>query len=119
MMRDYDRLASLFTQDGVVRIPHVNAAAVSREEIRAGIERLRSSWEYFVQDAQPGTIRVEGDTAVGRAEIAEFERLPDGTSRLNYSLYHDRYRRTPDGWRFAARLCEVRYLDDTPLAPVS
>jgi ketosteroid isomerase-like protein len=42
MMRDYDRLASLFTHDGAVRIPHSNAEAVSREEIRAGIERLQA-----------------------------------------------------------------------------
>jgi ketosteroid isomerase-like protein len=41
MMRDYDRFASLFTQDGAVRIPDINAQAVGREEIRAGIERLQ------------------------------------------------------------------------------
>ena len=37
MMRDYDRLASLFTHDGAVRIPHIGAEAVSREEIRTRI----------------------------------------------------------------------------------
>jgi ketosteroid isomerase-like protein len=37
MMRDYDRLASLFTQDGAARVPHLNAEAVGREAIRAGI----------------------------------------------------------------------------------
>jgi hypothetical protein len=39
-----------------------------------------------------------------------------GRSQLNYSLYHDRYERTPDGWKFAERVYEVRYLDTTPLA---
>jgi hypothetical protein len=39
MMRDYDRFASLFTQDGVWRIPDVNVEFVSREEIRARIRR--------------------------------------------------------------------------------
>jgi hypothetical protein len=29
MMRDYDRVASLFTHDGVARIPHIGAEAVS------------------------------------------------------------------------------------------
>jgi hypothetical protein len=33
MMRDYDRLASLFTPDGVVRVPHINAEAVGREQL--------------------------------------------------------------------------------------
>jgi hypothetical protein len=31
MMHDYDRLASLFTLDGVVRFPSIGAEAVSRE----------------------------------------------------------------------------------------
>ena len=54
MMRDWDRLASLFTHDGAVRIPHINAEAVSREEIRAGIERLQAPLDYFVQTHAPG-----------------------------------------------------------------
>src|SRR5689334_8456801 len=70
MMRDYDRLASLFTEDGAWRIPYINAEFVSRQEIRAGIERLQGLWDYFVQTAHQGTIQLEGDTAVGRAYIS-------------------------------------------------
>jgi ketosteroid isomerase-like protein len=116
MMRDYDRLASLFTHNGAVRIPDINAEAVSREEIRAGIERLQGLWDYFVQTAHPGTIQLEGDTASGRAYIVELGRMRDGRSQLNYAVYHDRYQRTPDGWEFTERVYEVRYLDTTPLA---
>jgi ketosteroid isomerase-like protein len=116
MMRDHDRLASLFTQDGAVRMPHVDAEAVSREEIRAGIERLQGLWDYFVQTTHPGTIQLEGDTAVGRAYISELGHMRDGSSHLNHAVYHDRYRRTPDGWKFTERVYEVMYLDTTPLA---
>jgi ketosteroid isomerase-like protein len=116
MMRDWDRFASLFTHDGAVRIPDVNVEAVGREEIRAGAERLQGLWDYFVQTTHPGTIQVAGDTASGRAYIAELGRFRDGRSHLNYAVYHDRYRRTPDGWKFAERVYEVRYLDTTPLA---
>jgi hypothetical protein len=42
--------------------------------------------------------------------------MRDGSSHLNYSVYHDRYRRTPDGWKFTERVDEVKYLDTTPLA---
>jgi ketosteroid isomerase-like protein len=116
MMRDYDRLASLFTHDGAVRIPHINAEAVSRAEIRAGAERLQGLWDYFVQTTHPGTIQLAGDTASGRAYIAELGRLRDGASQVNYAIYHDRYQRTPDGWKFTERVYQVRYLDTTPLA---
>ncbi len=116
MMRDYDRLASLFTRDGAVRIPDINAEAVSREEIRAGIKRLQAPLDYFVQTAHPGTIQLDGATASGRAYICELGRFRDGRSELNYAVYHDRYQRTPDGWKFTERVCEVRYLDTSPLA---
>jgi uncharacterized protein (TIGR02246 family) len=115
-MRDYDRFASLFTQDGVWRIPYINVEIVGREEIRAGIERMQGLWEYFVQTTHPGTVQLDGDTAAGRAYIMEFGRMRDGRSELNHSLYHDRYQRTPDGWKFTERVYEVRYLDTSPLA---
>jgi ketosteroid isomerase-like protein len=116
MMRDYDRFAALFTDDGAWRIPYINVEHAGREAIRAAIERMQGLWDYFVQTTHPGTIRLEGDTAVGRAYILELGRMRDGRSELNYSLYHDRYRRTPDGWKFAERVYEVRYLDSTELA---
>ncbi|MGH3368186.1 MAG: nuclear transport factor 2 family protein [Nocardioidaceae bacterium] len=115
MMRDYDRLASLFTSDGVVRIPEINAQAVGREEIRAGVERLQGLWEFFVQTAHPGTIRLDGDTASGRAYIFELGRFRDGSSQLNYAVYHDRYQRTSNGWKFTERVYDVRYLDSSPV----
>ena len=116
MMRDYDRVAALFTHDGVVRIPHIGAEAISREEIRAGSERLQGLLDCFVQTTHPGTIQLDGDTASGRAYIAELVRFRDGRSELNYAIYHDRYRRTGDGWKFSERVYEVRYLDHSPLA---
>jgi ketosteroid isomerase-like protein len=115
-MHDYDRLASLFTQDGAVRMPHIDAHAVNREQIRAGIERLQGLCDYFVQTTHPGTIQLDGDTASGRAYMSELIRTRDGVSELNYAVYHDRYRRTLDGWKFTERVYEIKYLDRTPLA---
>lgn len=122
LMRDYDRFASLFTHDGAWRMPHIPAEFVSREEIRAGIERLQGRWDYFVRTTHPGTIQLDGDTASGRAYIFELMHGHDGSSQLHYSLYHDRYRRTGDGWKFTERVYEIRYvyqiryLDTTALA---
>jgi hypothetical protein len=114
MMRDYDRLASLFTPDGSVRIPHIGAGAGSREEIRAGIERLQGQWAFFVQATHPGTIEIDGDHASGRAYIAEVMHGPRG-SHQNHAVYHDRYMRTTDGWRFRERVYELTYVDTSPL----
>ena len=47
----------LFTQDGAWRTPYISAELLSREEIRAGIERMQGLWDYFVQTAHPGTIQ--------------------------------------------------------------
>jgi hypothetical protein len=116
MMRDRARLALLFTPDGALRMPNVPAEQVGREEIRAGGERLQARWEFFVQNTHPGTIVLDGDTATGRAYIQEIFRTRDGRQGLNYAIYHDRYQRTADGWKFAERVYEVRYLDTTPLA---
>jgi ketosteroid isomerase-like protein len=116
MMRDRARMASLFTPDGALRMPNVPAELVGREEIRAGGERLQAQWDFFVQTTHPGTIQLDGDTATGRAYIQELVRTRDGRQGLNYAIYHDRYQRTRDGWKFTERVYEVRYLDTSPLA---
>ena len=115
MMRDYDRAASLFTSDAVVRIPHIGVEVTGRAEIRAGAERLWPLLDCFVQTTHPGTIELDGDTASGRAFICELIRFRDGRSELNYAIYHDRYRRTDEGWKFTERVYEVRYLDHSSL----
>ena len=82
-----DCLASMFTRDGAVRIPHINAEAVSREDILAGIERLQALWDYFVQTTSPRPTGVrsycwsgdqaqltgpgDGLGAVGRTELTQ------------------------------------------------
>lgn len=115
-VRDYDRLASLFTDDAVWRMPDVDVELVGREEIRAGFRRLGDDWEYFVQNTHHGVVQLEGDTATGRDHIYEIGRQRAGRSVVNHALFHDRYQRTPDGWKFAERVYEIKYLDTTPLA---
>jgi ketosteroid isomerase-like protein len=116
MMSDRTRLSSLFTPDGALRMPNIPVELVGREEIRAGGERLQAQWEFFVQTTHAGTIQLDGDTATGRAYIQELARARDGRQGMNYAVYHDRYQRTGDGWKFTERVYEVRYLDTTPLA---
>ena len=115
MMCDYDRLALLFTPDGALRMPDVPVELVGREQIFAWRDRREALVDYFLQTTHPGTIQLDGDTASGRAYLHELIRLRDGSSHLNYAIYHDRYQRTGDGWKFTERVYEIRYLDTTAL----
>jgi ketosteroid isomerase-like protein len=116
MMRDYDRLATLFTPDGVLRMPNVAAELAGREQMRAFGQRVPEFVEFLVQNTHPGAIRLTGDTASGRAYMHEIGRTRDGASELNYAIYHDQYQRTSGGWKFTERVYEVRYHDTSPLA---
>ncbi|MFC4942824.1 nuclear transport factor 2 family protein [Pseudonocardia sp. GCM10023141] len=115
MMRDRGRLAALFTTDGALRMPNIPVELIGRDEILAGGERLQAQWDFFVQTTHPGSVRLDGDTASGRAYMQELARTLDGREGQNYAVYHDQYRRTDEGWRFAERVYEVRYVDTTAL----
>jgi SnoaL-like domain len=91
-------------------------AAHGEQAFLDALERLQALLDYFVQTTHPGTIQLDGDTASGRTYMSELGRFRGGRSELNYAIYHDRYQRTPDGWKFTERVYEVRYLDTTPLA---
>ncbi|MCP2329169.1 ketosteroid isomerase-like protein [Hamadaea flava] len=120
MMRDRPRLAALFTPDGVLSMPNVPVEFIGPEAIRSGGERLQAQWDFFIQNSHPGGIQfdsADADTATGRTYIHEVVRTLDGRHEgVNFAIYHDRYQRTPDGWKFAERVYEVRYLDTSPLA---
>jgi SnoaL-like domain len=109
MMRDWGRFASLLTRDGAGRIPDGSVGLAGREKVRAGIGRLPGLRYYFVPAAHAGAIQRDGDTAVGRACIAEPGHLREGSSD-RYAAYHDRCQRTPDRWKFTERAYGVRYL---------
>ena len=115
MMDDHERLGSLFTPDGVLRIPHGGIEAVGPTQVRALGEQRATLAACFIQTAHPGRLEFHGDTAVGRTYIHEIFQLRDGSSHVNHAIYHDRYERTGDGWKFAERVYEVRYLDNTAL----
>src|SRR5690242_3036151 len=113
MMRDYDRVATLFIPDGALRMPNVPVDLSGHEAIRGWGEKVPTVLEFLVQTTHAGVIRLDGDTASGRAYLQEVIRTLDGRSEVNFAIYHDRYRRTADGWRFTERVYEVRYRDDT------
>lgn len=115
MMRDRARLASLFTPDGVLSMPNVPVKFTGPQEILDGSARLQEQWDFFVQTTHAGAVELDGDTASGRAYMHEIVRLRNGLQGINHAVYHDRYHRAAQGWKFAERVYEIRYLDLTPL----
>jgi ketosteroid isomerase-like protein len=115
MMRDYDRLATLFTPDGALRMPNIPAQLEGHDQIRGWGAHLPEFLDFLVQNTHPGIIRLDGDTATGRAYMQEIGRALDGRQGVNFAIYHDRYQRTEDGWKFSERVYEVRYEDNSPL----
>lgn len=114
MMRDPARIAALFTDDGVLRMPDVPLESIG-PAIARDSERLQGAWDFFVQSSHSGAVELDGDSASGRTYVHELARLTDGREGVNYGVYHDRYRRTENGWRFAERTYEVRYFDPSAL----
>jgi ketosteroid isomerase-like protein len=55
------------------------------------------------------TCESDGDTASGRAQLVELVKGIDGVPSILAGHYDDTYRRTADGWKFAARRLTVYY----------
>jgi ketosteroid isomerase-like protein len=73
MMRDYDRGASLFTPDGVVRIPHIGAELAGREEIAPGSSGCRACW---ITSCRPRTRAPSSWTATPRPAVPTSKSSP-------------------------------------------
>ena len=83
MMPDYDRVASLSTQDGAVRMPHIATEAVSREEILRDLWGLRTVRGIF--GAYDGSLTVRAGDAAGELLI-EARSLDTGNNRRDQHL---------------------------------
>ena len=113
---DADAFGALWTDDGRWTIdPPIDADLSGRAAIVDGFSGLMEGWEFLVQAPQYGIITLDGDAATGRWLTHEVGRQPGGRSQRNTALYHDRYARTPDGWRFAERAYRFLLLDDSPV----
>lgn len=68
-----------------------------------------ASFRFALHCVHTGVLEIEGDEARGRWTLSELAAPKDGDPQLMVALYHDAYRRTPEGWRFARRRLEALY----------
>ena len=99
--RDADAWSATWAEDGVWDVG--GGATKGREAIRAA---WVDAMERFVDVGHVATfaeLTVTGDTAAGRWVVEEDTSDAEGRTFAFTADYHDRYERTPDGWRFAER----------------
>ena len=67
-----------------------------------------SAMEFVLQGNSPAVVDVDGDTATARTSIRETGKVAGQDQGFEYiGIYVDKLVRTPDGWKFAERVCEV------------
>ena len=117
MMRDYGpRRVAVHPGRRAADAEHPRELARPGADPRGGERVPAAVGLSWCRTTHPGTIRLDGDTATGRAYLQELGRGRGGAQGLNYAIYHDRYQRTGEGWKFTERVYEVRYRDTTALA---
>jgi 3-phenylpropionate/cinnamic acid dioxygenase small subunit len=115
--RDFEAVASCFMTDA--------RASYGGRNIGPGMETIVEFLRHGVDSSLASThlvgnvqIEVDNDRATSvSATIAVHvvERAGDGTRVLIRGLrYHDRLRRSKDGWRIAERVHEQRWMADSP-----
>jgi hypothetical protein len=109
--RTWSRLVTLFLRDAPMSVDTVTRAIVELmggDEIATFIASALERFEFFEFVTLNAVMRfdVDGDADHARARVFMCEFRQDGRSKefsRAFGVYHDDYRRTPDGWRFAAR----------------
>lgn len=104
----YGEIADLFTDDAHVRLGYL-AEYRGRTEIDAGFRGMGERERFFIrQYIHSHQVAVDGNRATGTSYLdARYGRY--GVSYLVAGRYDDVYRRTADGWRFAAMTIEFDY----------
>ena len=105
--RDAKDWAALWTEDGVWKA--FGHDFVGREQVLATWQGAMKSFRFVFHVIHSGVVEVQGDVAHGRWTISEQLQTASGDAAVLLALYHDDYRREPDGWRFARRELDVRY----------
>ena len=105
--RDAGTWGSTWAEDADWQIVGFNAHG--RTAIVELWQKLMAGFPWVVQLMGSGTVEVQGDTGKGRWYLFEFAKSAEGKGLLNVGVYHDDYRRTAAGWRFACRRFDLLY----------
>jgi len=115
----FEDVLSLYQPDGVWAVPSQGIRCVGHAEIRAQLETFSGAMEFVLQGNSPPIIDIDGDIATARTSIRETGKVAGEDAGFIYiGIYADKLVRTPDGWKFAERVCEVLGGYTFPINPV-
>lgn len=114
--KDVDAIRACFTPDAVIDFPPIGEFDLDGL-IGIFTQMAATTPITDVHQGHNGEIDVDGDTASARWNLgyATYDPRTRGF-RLLASFYHDRYRRTADGWRICYTRSEPRAIVDGVLA---
>jgi hypothetical protein len=97
---DYDKVASLFVEEGSWDARPTAGFAEGREAIRELFKTFRAC-PFAVHYVTNPQIEVDGDTATGNWHLLLLIVMPENRQALYVmGIYNDEFVRTPEGWRF-------------------
>lgn len=102
-----DAMAELFTEDAQIDYgPALGGAMTGRDAIRRFLQGIHgfARTSHHVSNHQLRFHDQDADRVDGRCYVLAWHEWPDDRpNAVLYGRYEDRYRRTPEGWRIAAR----------------
>jgi hypothetical protein len=102
--------ASLFSSDGTIDFGE--GSATGRKQIEEMLRGLPMSWQYVKHCIVNHLITLDGDRASGRVSLLVALAMDKSQAPVWVSgLYHDKYVRTPEGWRFQSVRFEMHFAD--------
>lgn len=114
--KDVDAIRACFTEDAVINFPPVGEFDL--EGLIGVFTQMAAATPITdVHQGHNAEIEVDGDEASARWNLGYATYDPRSKSfRLLANFYHDRYRRTPEGWRICYSRSEPRAIVDGTLA---
>jgi len=115
--KDVEAIRACFTPDAEIDFPPIGTFGVDGL-IDVFTQMAATTPIVDVHQGHNGEIEVDGDEARARWNLGYATYDPrSGAFRMLANCYHDRYRRTPDGWRISYSRSEPRAIVDGTIGP--
>lgn len=112
--KDWDLLATVFTDDAVVDYSDTNGPKGSASELIAWLRETLAPFSMTQHLVTNRDVRIEGGEATARSMFFNPMGVAGAERALGLMLcggtYEDRLRRTPDGWRICERVHRMTWI---------